>query len=171
MMARSLPRRPPRLGLFLLDRLSDRNEGLAGDLIEEFHVSQSAWRFWRQLVVAIVTGGFRRPIEIRPIRLVDAPTWQEPREDFSAKRQRVQTSGLGASPVAGIGGIGIVAIIFLIAYVQPAYLILLGCAVVLGIAIGVVRALRSRGLMRAIRGAENPPLGSTVDDRRVVPRA
>jgi hypothetical protein len=152
-------RHPPRLGLFLLECLSDRNEGLAGDLIEEFHLSQSRSRFWRQLAVAIVTGGFRRPIEIRPIPLVDTPTRRQPPEDFAAKRQRLQTCGLAASPVASAGGLGVVFLMFLVAYVQPAYFILLGCALVLGAAIGVVRLWKHRGLTRM------------AGERRLVPRA
>ena len=69
---RALPD-PPRLGLAILNRLADRNEALAGDLLEGFRLKQSRLWFWRELAGAIVTGGFRRT-EIRPIRLVDFPT-------------------------------------------------------------------------------------------------
>jgi hypothetical protein len=81
----------------ILNRLAEHNEALAGDLVEGFRLKQSRLWFWRELAGAIVTGGFRRA-EIRPIRLVDFPTWQQPSEDFAAKRRNLQTFGLSASP-------------------------------------------------------------------------
>jgi hypothetical protein len=135
---------PPRLGLAILNRLADRNEALAGDLLEGFRLKQSRLWFWRELIGAILTGGFRRA-EIRPIRLVDFPSWQPPREDFARKRRNLQVLGLSASPVEGIGGISIVVVIMLISLVEPALWVMLALGMVTGIAIGIGRAMyRSR---------------------------
>lgn len=47
---------PPRLGVWLLERLSSpvTNNALTGDLIEEFHAGRSRKWFWRQVAFAIV---------------------------------------------------------------------------------------------------------------------
>lgn len=146
--------RPPRLGLAILNRLADRNEALAGDLVEGLRIKQSRLWFWRELAGAIVTGGFRRA-EIRPIRLVDFPTWQQPREDFAAKRRNLQTLGLSASPVEGIGGISIVMVIFLISLLEPVLWIVLAFGMILGMTVGAVRVY----LRRNQRTAPDPPTG------------
>ena len=145
---------PPRLGLAILNRLADRNEALAGDLLEGFRLKQSRLWFWRELAGAIVTGGFRRS-EIRPIRLVDFPTWQQPREDFDASRRKVQTLGLSASPVEGVGGISIVVVILFISLLEPALWIVLAFGMILGMTAGAVRVY----LRRNQKTAPDPPTG------------
>ena len=150
---RALPD-PPRFGMAILNRLAERNEALAGDLVEGFRLKQSRLWFWRELAGAIVTGGFRRA-EIRPIRLVDFATWQQPSEDFAAKRRNLQALGLSASPVEGIGGISIVMVIFLISLLQPALWIVLAFGMILGMTAGAVRVY----LRRNQRTAPDPPTG------------
>jgi hypothetical protein len=76
-----------------------------------FRIKQSRLWFWRELIGAILTGAFRRSIEVRPIKLVDFPSLHRCTEDFAAKRIRLQTLGLSASPVSGISGWTIVTLI------------------------------------------------------------
>lgn len=56
-----IPRRPPRLASWLLNRsgVARRNPPLAGDLQEEFGRRRSTAWYWRQTLVAICTGTFR----------------------------------------------------------------------------------------------------------------
>jgi hypothetical protein len=137
-------RTPPRLGLALLERLDSRNEALAGDLVEGFQRTRSHVWFWRQLLWAIVTGGFRRPPEIRPLRLVDSPSWQPAATDFGATGRALHTHGLGASPIEGVGGIGIAALVLLTVLVNPSALAIVAVGVLLGIALGLARVVLRR---------------------------
>ena len=135
---------PPRLGLALLERLGTRNEALAGDLVEGFQLTRSRLWFWQQLLWAIVTGSFRGPSEIRPLRLVASPSWQPAATDFATSRRRLQTRGLAASPIEGIGGIGLAALILLTVSVRPSALTIVGAGAALGIALGVARIVLGR---------------------------
>lgn len=135
---------PPRLGVAILNRLADRNEALAGDLLEGFQLKQSRVWFWREFAGAILTGGFRKSILIRPIKLVEFPSLHPPKEDFAASRLRLQTLGLSASPVSGVSGFSIVMVIWLITALQPVLWALLSVGAICGIAIGIYRVRRAR---------------------------
>lgn len=52
---------PPRIATWLLQHfaLADRNEALAGDLLEEFHAGRSSGWYWRQAISAIAIGSVR----------------------------------------------------------------------------------------------------------------
>jgi hypothetical protein len=138
------PLTPPTLGAAILRQLADRNEALAGDILEGFQLKQSRVWFWRELVGAIITGGFRRPIEVRPIKLVEFPSLPLAHEDFAAKRIRLQTLGLSASPVNGISGWTIVTLIMLISALEPALWIMLVMGMGVGIAVGIGRIIYRR---------------------------
>jgi hypothetical protein len=138
------PLNPPRLGAAILSRLADRNEALAGDILEGFRIKQSRLWFWRELIGAILTGAFRRSIEVRPIKLVDFPSLPPVHEDFAAKRIRLQTLGLSASPVSGISGWTIVTLIALISALEPALWVMLAMGMGVGIAIGIGRVIYRR---------------------------
>ena len=138
------PLHPPKLGGAILRRLADRNEALAGDILEGFQLKQSRLWFWRELVGAILTGGFRRSIEVRPIKLVEFPSLPPVHEDFAAKRIRLQTLGLSASPVGGISGWTMVTLIMLISALEPALWIMLAMGMGVGIAVGIGRVIYRR---------------------------
>lgn len=135
---------PPRLGLAILNRLADRNEALAGDLLEGFQAKQSRLWFWKELIGAIASGSFRRPLLVRPIKLVEFPSIEIPHEDFAAKRLKLQTRGLSASPVNGVSGWTIVAVIYLITAMQPVLWVLLTIGLLAGVGIGIYRVQRRK---------------------------
>jgi hypothetical protein len=60
-------RRPPRLAIWLLDRLghSRQNAALAGDLLEEFQHGRSAGWFWRQCLSIVAQGSARHIADAR----------------------------------------------------------------------------------------------------------
>ena len=144
MSTHRIPLNPPRLGAAILHRLADRNEALAGDILEGFRIKQSRLWFWRELIGAILTGAFRRSIEVRPIKLVDFPSLPPVHEDFAAKRIRLQTLGLSASPVSGISGWTIVTLIALISALEPALWVMLAMGMGVGVAIGIGRVMYRR---------------------------
>lgn len=52
---------PPAIATWLLDHLcAERNEALAGDLVEEYFGGRSAGWYWRQVMAAIAIGGAQR---------------------------------------------------------------------------------------------------------------
>jgi hypothetical protein len=136
-------RRPPRIALWLLERFGPVNEPLAGDLVEGFELTGSRLWFWRQVLAAIL---FARPDgarEIRPLRLVD----REPLDDFRIIPVVRRTINLTASPIHGIGGLGLLALAIAISAVDvrlwwialAMVLIVAGTGVLLGLALIVLR--------------------------------
>jgi hypothetical protein len=107
------PPQPPRLPLWLLERFAPDNEPLVGDLIEQFQSSGSRSWFWRQALAAIALERFNRSREVRPLRLVE-------RDDLppapSVERRAIN---LTASPIPGIGGLGLVLFAALVSLVAP----------------------------------------------------
>ena len=79
------PLHPPKLGAAILHRLADRNEALAGDILEGFRIKQSRLWFWRELLCAILTGAFRRSISKSGRSNVEFPSAAPIHEDFAAK--------------------------------------------------------------------------------------
>jgi hypothetical protein len=135
-------RHAPRLALALLERLVPDSEPLAGDVVEEFERRQSAVWFWLQVLAAIATASFARGPEIRPLRLVDV----QPADALERSRRmslRFPAVNLSASPVSGVGGLGLVILAGLVTLLTPAaWWLLLASAlagVVLGIAIVALR--------------------------------
>lgn len=130
-------RRPPRLALALLERYGPDNEFLTGDLIEEFSIRQSRPWLWWQVLAAIAIGWRERHVEIRPLRLVD----RQPVDAIMRARQlfaRRRDVNLSASPVSGVGGIGLVVLAFLVTIVAPGIWWMLLISVCAGILMGFV---------------------------------
>lgn len=136
---------PPRLAVFLLHRFTD-NEPLAGDLLEEFSVRRSRIWFWRQVVAAIVVGWFRRPADVRPLRLVDERiTPLTPRPSAPMPR----TINITASPIHGIGGAGILTLILVMTVMRPVAWSFIAIALAAGVLCGVARILFTRRRSRS----------------------
>lgn len=129
-------RRPPRLALALLDRFGPDNAALAGDLVEEFERRRSRVWFWWQVLAATATARVERPAEIRPLRLVDL----QPVEALERSRRlnlRLGPVNLSASPVPGVGGLGLVALALLVSVVTPGAWAWLLAAPLAGAAVGL----------------------------------
>lgn len=137
---------PPRLAVYLLRRRLSHNEPLVGDLLEEFERRQSRVWLWWQVLAAIVVAAFRRPDEVRPLRLVDeriTPLVPRP----SSLLRRINANGgviLTASPIRGIGGIGVAALLLLMTAVQPAAWSFALLALASGLIFGIVRIAYTR---------------------------
>jgi hypothetical protein len=111
-------RQPPRLALALLERFVPDSEPLAGDLVEEFEQRPSPVLFWVQVLAALAAAWGARSGEIRPLRLVDL----QPAEAVERTRRlslRFPAVNLSASPVAGVGGLGLLALACLVTGVMP----------------------------------------------------
>ncbi len=130
-------RHPPRLALAVLERLVPDSAPLAGDLIEEFEGGRSRGWLWWQVVAAIAVARLGRPdVEIRPLRLVD----RQPADALERSRRmslRFRPVNLTASPVHGIGGLGMVVLCVLVSRVVPAAWWLLLASVFSGVLLGI----------------------------------
>ena len=121
--ARLTRARPPRLAVALLRRFLSDNEALAGDLLERFEVRQSRLSFWREVLAAIVIRALQQRDRDRPL----------PRH-----------VNLTASPLPGIGGLGLVALGGLVTLVRPGMWWMFVPAVGGGVALGVALVLLRR---------------------------
>ena len=130
-------RHAPRFALTVLEYFLPDSAPLAGDLIEELERRRSYGWFWWQLLGAIATASFMRSAEIRPLRLVDLP----PTDAIERSRRmslRFRRVNLTASPVSGVGGLGLVVLAFLVTAVVPgAWWVLLGSTLA-GVLMGIV---------------------------------
>ena len=139
-----MTRRPPRFALALLERLVPGSACMAGDLIEEYKQRPSRWRVWREVIAAIAIAWFERTDDIRPLRLVDL----QPSDAIERTRKigrLVKSVNLAASPLDGIGGLGLAVLLLLMTLVRPAAWWLFVVAMFAGTILGVVMiAVRRR---------------------------
>jgi hypothetical protein len=136
------PSPAPRLALALLERLVPDSEPLAGDLLEELEQRRSTMWLWWQVLGAIAAASFAGGVEIRPLRLVDL----QPADALERSRQmslRFPPVNLTASPVAGVGGLGLVIFAGMVTMLAPAVWLLLVASALAGVLLGIlVIALR-----------------------------
>jgi hypothetical protein len=130
-------RHAPRLALALLERCIPDGSPLAGDLIEEFERRQSIVWFWWQVLAAIAIASFNQPAEIRPLQLVDL----QPADAVERSRRMMsfdcRAVNLSASPLSGVGGLGLLVLALHVTVVAPgAWWMLLGSALA-GVLIGI----------------------------------
>lgn len=135
-------RHAPRLALALLERFVPDSEALAGDLVEEFDARPSIIWFWVQVLAAIAAAWSARDAEIRPLRLVDLQP-----ADAVERARRLSLSfhplNLNASPVSGVGGLGLAVFAGLVTVVLPGAWWLFLASALAGAGLGVfVIALR-----------------------------
>lgn len=140
---------PPRLAVALLRRRLSHNEPLVGDLLEEFDRRQSRLWLWWQVLAAIVVTTFRRPEEVRPLQLIDEDARITPLvpRPSAAMPRRINANGgmvLTASPIRGIGGLGIAALLLVMTVIRPATWSVALLALVAGLLFGIVRIFYTR---------------------------
>ena len=139
------PSHSARLALAILNRLADRNQPLAGDLLEQFRMGRSAIWLWAQLVLAIAVGSFRQTRT--PVALNLTPTdpivaeWLIDRK--LGMKKKVNLTG---TPIEGVGGISAVILGFLLSTVVPdVWWFVVGgivCGAILGAAMVIARRKR-----------------------------
>ena len=151
-------RHAPRTPIALLEWLVPDSGPLAGDLIEEFDRRQSvAWLWWQ--VLAAIAALFVEPsVEIRPLRLMD----EQPIDAMERTRQwnrRFRNINLSASPVPGVGGLGLLVLCVLVTLVMPgAWWGLLGSTVA-GVALGFALIARRDPSSTAAAAPPLRPIG------------
>lgn len=136
-------RQPPRLALALLEHLVPDSAPLAGDLIEEFESGQSRRWVWWQVCTAIWISLFREPDVIRPITLVDL----QPSDALERSRKltlRFRPVNLTASPLYGVGGLGLVFLSLLVSLVVPGAWLVIFASMLAGVALGILMIARHR---------------------------
>lgn len=132
---------PPRLALVLLERFVPDSAPIAGDLIEEFDRRPSRAWFWYQVLGAIVSSRVQQADVIRPLQLVDLQP-SDALERSRAMTVRFKPVNMTASPVHGVGGLGLVALSMFVGWIVPGvWLVLLG-SMVAGVLLGCVMIAR-----------------------------
>jgi hypothetical protein len=149
--------RPPRLALALLDRFVPEDDGLVGDLVEEFERRRSRVWFWRQTWSALVLAARRPSREVRPLQLVDA----RDRSSVQAGRPAAPACrriNLTASPLNGVSGLSLVLFAALLTVQAPGlwWMVLLVFAG--GATLGLIRVLLRRQQDRSAPAAGQPNL-------------
>ena len=151
-------RHAPRTPIALLEWLVPDSGPLAGDLIEEFDRRQSvAWLWWQ--VLAAIAALFVEPsVEIRPLRLMDEQPI-DAMERTSQWNRRFRNINLSASPVPGVGGLGLLVLCVLVTLVMPgAWWGLLGSTVA-GVALGFALIARRDPSAAAAAAPPLRPIG------------
>ncbi|HXW07794.1 MAG TPA: hypothetical protein VD833_21370 [Vicinamibacterales bacterium] len=151
---------PSRLAVAVLRRFLDDNEALAGDLLEGYARRRSRVWLWRQLLGAIVIRSFEPQDEERPLGLAEQRSFQPVRRE----RPLVQPwrINLTASPLPGIGGLGLVALGALVALVRPEAALIFLPAIGGGLTLGVALVLvRRRGIRWGPPAARNITTAAT----------
>lgn len=132
--------RPPRLALYVLRAFRVDDESLVGDLVEEFGVRRSHLWLWRQVLGAVLAGPEALP-RTGPLGLCDARFAQSVLRPTPRREPRINLSG---APVAGIGGLSIIALVFHVALVSPQLLWLPVFGLTAGSLVGVALCVRRR---------------------------
>jgi hypothetical protein len=130
-------RHAPRLALALLERFVPDSEPIAGDLVEEFDAGRSALWFWVQALAAVVAAAGTQRVEVRPLHLVDL----QPADAVERARRlclRFPAVNLTASPVRGVGGLGLAILAGVVTWVTPAAWWVFLASALAGCALGVV---------------------------------
>lgn len=135
-------RHPPRVALWLLNRILPAGDPLTGDLVEEFGRRRSRLWFWRQTAGAVLARRERSRRPVPPLGLAD-----EPIDGLSTVDRHVRTVNMTASPIYGIGGLGLVALATLVSIMSPASWLVALVIVLTGLVLGGVLAyVRARRL-------------------------
>jgi hypothetical protein len=135
---------PPRLALSLLSRWLPDDDPLVGDLLEEFAAGRGRLWFWRQTVSAVEAAAARPRVGVRPLTLVAGPGRRDPDPTPPwPERSGGPLAYLPASPVNGIGSLGILAAIGMLTQVVPQIGLLVGLSLIAGAGLGALLTART----------------------------
>jgi hypothetical protein len=152
---------PPRVAVALLRRFVNDNEPLVGDLLEGFAVRQSRPWFWQQVLLAIVIRSFQQRDEECPLGLVGHSSFIPAERGRNVEPRRIN---LTASPLPGVGGLGLVALGVLVALVRPEVLWIFLPAILGGVALGLTMAIvRQRAVLSSPATASRTLLRDSDD--------
>jgi hypothetical protein len=147
---------PPRLAVALLNRFLAHDDPLAGDLLERYAATGSRLWLWRQVIMAILLRGFAPSDREHPLGLTESTGL--PAEDRSVPLRPFRMNHLAASPVAGVGGLGLIALaVVLTLFVSNVWLLmLLGVTGGAAIAVAMTMARRGMGSSRPLSISHRP---------------
>ncbi len=153
---------PPPLAVALMRRFLHDNEPLAGDLLERFAVRQSRLWFWREVLTAIAIRAFQHRDQESPLGLAGHSGFDSRERAWNVADPR--QVNLTASPLPGIGGLGLVALGIVIALARPQVWWMFVPAIVGGAALGLTLALVRRGAVLSGPAMANRTLLRDSDD-------
>lgn len=145
-------RHPPRVALWLLDRILPAGDPLTGDLVEEFGRRGSRLWFWRQTAGALLARRERNRLPVAPLGLVEGPI-----DGLSTVDRHIRTVNLTASPIYGVGGLGLVVLATMVSLMSPGSWLVALAILLTGLALGAVLAY-----VRGRRGSSRVPQGSSL---------
>ena len=144
---------PPRLALWLLNRMLPAGDPLTGDLVEEFARRRSSLWFWRQTTGALlaIRERYRSGISLG---------LRENPETGSSSRFLRRHVNLTASPLHGIGGLGLVALAVLVSVMSPGSWLVALAILLHGLVLGAVLAY----VRRRRAASSSPPVSPLTRD-------
>jgi len=136
---------PPRLAMSLLTRFLPEDDPLVGDLVEECLSGRRQGWFWLQTASALAAHWRRPRRSVRPLHLVSAPSRVDvdPRPEWPHGAPGGPLAYLSGGAVAGVGSLGLLAVILLVAVVVPQIWMLVLTSMILGTALGVYLVRRT----------------------------
>ena len=146
---------PPRLAVALLARFLPDDDPLTGDLLERYATTGSRLWLWREVVMAILLRGFVPRDRERPLGLA------APSALLAEERPRVlapfRVDRLAASPVPGVGGLGLIALsVLLVLFLSDVWLFLVTAAAggaVLAVTIAMLRRRADHRFQASVDGS------------------
>ena len=135
-------RRPPWLALFVLEHCVPDGSSIAGDLVEEFDRGRSSAWLWWQVLAAVTFARRGETDEIRPLRLVELQPCDA--QERSRRFLALGPVNLTASPVHGVGGLGLVILACIVSVLQPGMWVMLIATMAGGLVLGSAMIARHR---------------------------
>ena len=146
---------PPRLAVALLGRFLPNDDPLAGDLLERYAATGSRLWLWREVVMAIVLRCFVPRDREHPLGLAEPSAVL--REERSLPLAPFRVERLAASPVSGVGGLGLIALgVLLVLFLSDVWLWLVMAAAggaILAVTIVVLRRRADHRFQASVAGS------------------
>ena len=145
---------PPRLAVALLSRFLPNDDPLAGDLLERYTTTGSRLWLWREVVMAILLRGFARRDREHPLGLGEPSAL--PMEEPSPPLAPFRVERLAASPVPGVGGLGLIALgVLMVLFLSDVWVLMVMAVAggtVVAVTIGVLRRRADHRFQASVAG-------------------